>query len=192
MHADGDRLSFQASGSPSAGTVQIVDANAADTKAVARFTPPAGFNGTATFAYTARDSRGLTSKPATVTVTVGSAATGGTGGTGGTTGGGTTGGGTTTVKATVRLKPSFRLVHSGARTFLAVKGTLPKSQAGRLVRVQRKSGRKITTIGAVRVAKTGRFARAIPVHAHALSVRASLGSNARTKAARSSFRRVTG
>lgn len=187
--ATAGRLSFQASGSPSAGTVQIVDANAADTKAVVRFTPPAGFNGTATFAYTARDSRGLTSKPATVTVTVGSAATGGTGG---TTGGGTTGGGTTTVKATVKLKPSFRLVHSGAKTFLAVKGTLPKSQAGRLVRVQRKSGRKITTIGAVRVARTGRFARAIPVHAHALSVRASLGSTASTKAALSSFRRVTG
>ena len=42
------------------------------------------------------------------------------------------------------------------------------------------------------MAKTGRFAKTIRVHASTLSVRASLGSNASTKAALSSFRRVTG
>lgn len=184
------KLTFQVSSAPDVGTVQIVD-TASDLSAVARYTPPAGFNGVATFAYTATDSRGLTSRPATVTVTVGTGVTAGTGGgTGdGSTGGGTTGGAT---KLTVKLKPSFRLLHSGSRTFLAVKGTLPRSQAGRLVRVQRKLGRKITTIGLVRVAKTGRFSRSIRVHAGTLSVRAALGSNASTKAATSAFRRVTG
>jgi Lysyl oxidase/Bacterial Ig domain len=43
------------------------------------YTPPAGFTGTATFTYTGSDSRGLTSKPATVTVKVAA-------GSGGTTG----------------------------------------------------------------------------------------------------------
>jgi len=43
------------------------------------YTPPAGFSGTATFTYTGADSRGLTSKPATVTVKVG-AGSGGTSG----------------------------------------------------------------------------------------------------------------
>jgi hypothetical protein len=35
-----------------------------------RYTPPRGFRGTATFSYTATDSRGLTSAPARVTVAV--------------------------------------------------------------------------------------------------------------------------
>ena len=182
------KLSFQLSSAPSAGTVQIVD-SASDLSAVARYTPPAGFNGVVTFAYTATDSRGLTSRPATVTVTVGSGTSGGGASGGGTTGGGTTGGG---AKATVTLKPSFRLVRSGARTFLAVRGTLPRTQAGRLVRIQRKIGKRITTIGVVRVAKTGRFSRTIRVHVGTLSVRASLGSSAHTKAAVSAFRRISG
>jgi hypothetical protein len=66
--ATAGRLTF-AAGAPSAGAVQLIDA-APDLAAVARFTPPAGFTGSATFTYTATDSRGLRSAPATVTVTV--------------------------------------------------------------------------------------------------------------------------
>ena len=173
------RLTFQA-GAASAGTVQIIDTTA-DTKAVARYTPPAGLNGTGTFTYTAKDSRGLTSKPATVTVTVGTV-----------TGGGTTGGGTTGAapKTSITLKPSFRLLHRRGATYLSVKGALPRSQAGRLVRVQRKLGRKVRTIATVRVATTGRFSRLLRVHASSLSVRASLGSTPTTNPAVSPFRRV--
>jgi len=47
------------------------------TGATVRYTPPAGFSGTATFTYTGTDSRGLTSKAATVTVQVGSGGGGG-------------------------------------------------------------------------------------------------------------------
>ncbi len=50
------------------------------TGATVRYTPPAGFNGTATFTYSGTDSRGLTSKPATVTITVGTGGSGGGGG----------------------------------------------------------------------------------------------------------------
>jgi hypothetical protein len=63
------------------------------TGATVRYTPPAGYNGVATFTYTGTDSRGLTSKPATVTITVGTGVAGG-GGTSGGGGGGTTGGAT--------------------------------------------------------------------------------------------------
>jgi hypothetical protein len=66
--ATAGRLTF-ATGSPSAGTVQLIDATP-DLAAVARFTPPPGFSGPATFTYTATDSRGLRSRAATVTVTV--------------------------------------------------------------------------------------------------------------------------
>lgn len=180
--ATAGQLTFQASGSPSAGSVQFTDATA-DLAAVARFTPPAGFTGTATFAYTTTDSRGLRSKPATVTVTVGSTTTtppppGG---------GGTTG----TGKATVKLAPTFRLVRTGGATFLKMTGTLPRTQAGRLVRVQRKANGRITIIGSVRVAKNGRFSRMIRVRTATVSVRASLGSSATTKAATSPFRRIS-
>jgi hypothetical protein len=50
------------------------------TGATVRYTPPAGFSGTATLTYTGTDSRGLTSKAATVTVQVGSGGGGGGGG----------------------------------------------------------------------------------------------------------------
>jgi hypothetical protein len=84
---------------PSAGQVSR-------TGATVRYTPPAGFTGVATFTYTGTDSRGLTSKPATVTITVtqggtgGGGTGGGTGGTGGTGGGATPGGGTGTSTGT--------------------------------------------------------------------------------------------
>ena len=178
------KLSFQTA----SANVVVVDTVTTDAKAVLRYTPPAGFTGTATLAYTATDSRGLKSKPANVTVTVT--------GTGAPTGGGTgtPGGGTTTppaTKATVTLKPAFRLVRSGGKTFLKVTGALPRTQAGRLVRVQRKSGKRISTLGTVRVAKTGRFSRMILVHSSSLSVRAALASSATTKAAASAFRRIS-
>ncbi len=51
---------------PASGTVALTGARA-------RYTPPRGFQGTATFTYTATDSRGLTSAPARVTVQVGQA-----------------------------------------------------------------------------------------------------------------------
>ncbi len=51
--------------------------SATRTGATVRYTPPPGFNGTASFTYTGTDSRGLTSKPATVTIQVGSGTGGG-------------------------------------------------------------------------------------------------------------------
>ena len=179
------RLTFQAVGSPSAGSVQITDATP-DLAAVARFTPPAGFTGTATFTYATKDTRGLTSAPATVTIAVGTTATPPPPG-GGTGGPGPTG----TAKATVTLKPAFRIVRRGGTTFLKVSGTLPTSQAGRLVRVQRKAKSRITTIGTVRVTKAGRFSRLIRVGTPVISVRTTLGSSATTRAATSPFRRIS-
>jgi hypothetical protein len=180
--ATAGRLTFQAVGAPSAGSLQITDGTP-DLAATARFTPPAGFSGTATFSYTTRDSRGLTSAPATVTVTVGTATT--------PPPGGGSGGPTGTPKATVTLKPAFDIVSRGGKRFLKVSGTLPKSQAGRLVRVQRKAKNRITTIGTVRVAKTGRYTRLIRVGTPVVSVRAALGSSATTRAATSPFRRIS-
>lgn len=189
------KLTFQIASQPAAGSgsVQIVDSTS-DQAAVARYTAPANFVGTATFTYVTTDSRGLTSNPATVTVSVNPTA--GTPPSGGGTGTPGTGGGTGTTptgtaKATVKLKPAFQLLHSGGKVFLKVSGTLPKAQAGRLVRVQRKVGKRITTIGGIRVARTGRYSRRIRVHAATLSVRTSLGSSASTKAALSVFRRIT-
>lgn len=54
--------------------------------AVATYTPPAGFSGTATFTFTGTDSRGLAGAPATVTVRVGAAGGGGAGGAAGARG----------------------------------------------------------------------------------------------------------
>lgn len=196
--ATAGRLTFAAAAAPTAGSVQYVDA-AADLTAVARYTPPAGFTGTATFSYVTRDSRGLTSNPAAVKVTVGATAatppSGGGTGTPATPGGTGAGAGglspAGTAKATVKLNPAFRLVRSGGRIFLKVSGTLPKAQAGRLVRVQRKLGKRIVTIGGIRVARTGRFSRVLRVHGATLTVRATLGSSASTKAASSVFRRLS-
>ena len=88
------------------------------------------------------------------------------------------------------LKPSFRLIRRGGAAFLQVRGALPRSQAGRLVRIQRKAGRRVTLVGTVRVAKTGRFQRLIRVGRTPITVRAVLGSSASTKAATSAFRRI--
>jgi hypothetical protein len=192
------KLTFAAATAPTAGSVTYVDA-AGDLVAVARYTPPAGFTGTASFSYVTRDSRGLTSAPAVVRVTVGAAAAtppagGGTGTTTPPAGAGAGAVGVPpagTAKATVRLTPAFRLVRSGGKIFLKVTGTLPKAQAGRLVRVQRKFGKRIVTIGGVRVARTGRFSRLIRVHVTTLSVRTTLASSASTAAAASVFRRIS-
>jgi hypothetical protein len=99
-----------ATGSVASWTVSAPTAGQVSrTGATVRYTPPAGYNGVATFTYTGTDSRGLTSKPATVTITVtqggtgGGGTGGGTGGTGGTGdagGGATTGGGTGTSTGT--------------------------------------------------------------------------------------------
>ncbi len=58
---DGDRLTVTAVGTPSSGTATIVSNQV-------RYTPPAGFSGSATFVYTASD--GLATDTATVTVSV--------------------------------------------------------------------------------------------------------------------------
>ncbi len=62
------------------------------------YTPPAGFTGTATFTYTGADSRGLTSKPAAVTVKVGTGS------------GGTTAAGHTAKKGRIRLSARQMLI----------------------------------------------------------------------------------
>ncbi len=68
MDVDGDALTFAVSTPPIAAQGAVVL-----TGAQARFTPAAGFSGTATFAFTASDGQ-LTSAPATVSIVVGGAA----------------------------------------------------------------------------------------------------------------------
>jgi hypothetical protein len=64
---DGDALSIEVQGAHASATFQIVGNRL-------RVTPAAGFGGTLTFAYRARDSRGGYSPPANVTVEVGAIA----------------------------------------------------------------------------------------------------------------------
>jgi lysyl oxidase/Big-like domain-containing protein len=61
-------LGFVVSRNPANGTAAVV--GGAGTAATIRYTPRAGFSGTDSFSFTTADSRGLTSAPATVTVTV--------------------------------------------------------------------------------------------------------------------------
>ncbi len=79
------------------------------TGATVRYTPPAGFTGTATFTYRGTDSRGLSSKAATVTITVAPDGGGSGGGAGGGSGaggaGGGTGGGGGVTNTITRIKP---------------------------------------------------------------------------------------
>jgi hypothetical protein len=66
-HASTGQATFTVTGA-TGGTAAIVDPSG--TAATLRFTPAPGFSGTATVRYTATDSRGLTSPPATATITV--------------------------------------------------------------------------------------------------------------------------
>ena len=143
------------------------------------YTAAAGFTGTDSFTFTATDSRGLQSPPATVTVTV--AAAGGSGGGGG--------GGTTPVtKITLKLKPSFSVVKRGSKTFLKVTGSLPASQTGRVVKIQRKVGKKVTTIGTVKVGKNGRFTKLVRVTTATIRVRTTIAASASATGSTSAFK----
>jgi hypothetical protein len=66
-HASATEATFTVTGA-AGGTATIVDPSG--TTATLRFTPAPSFSGTATVRYTATDSRGLTSPPATATITV--------------------------------------------------------------------------------------------------------------------------
>ena len=145
------------------------------------YTAKAGFTGTDQFTFTATDSRGLRSTPATVTVTVnGAGATGGTGG--------TTGGGTVATRVTIKLKPAFSVVTRGNKRFLRVTGTLPTSQAGRVVKIQRKVGKRVKTIGTAKVAANGRYTKLVRVTTAKVTVRVTIAASATATGSTTVFR----
>ncbi len=173
---------------PATGTVTFALASAAANgtatvtpAGLATYTAKAGFTGTDTFTYHATDSRGIRSAATAVTVTVKAA------------GGGTVGGGTppppgTITKITLKLKPAFSVVRRGSKTFVRVSGTLPVSQAGRTVKVQRKVGKKVTTIASIKIAKNGKFTKLVRVSTRTVSIRATIAASATAKASTSAFR----
>jgi hypothetical protein len=96
----------------------------------ATYTPPRGFSGTATFTYTGTDSRGLTSAPATVTVTVRAPAGGGS--KGGTVAGGGGGGGAAPARFTLsarQLLINQRIGQAAIRRLAAVEAKLDGTPA---------------------------------------------------------------
>jgi hypothetical protein len=95
-HASTTNVTFAVTGA-TGGTAAIT--SQAGLGATLRFTPASGFSGTATVQYTATDSRGLTSPPATATVTVTPPPGGGT----------AEGGGRTTTSTAGHPKPHFTL-----------------------------------------------------------------------------------
>jgi hypothetical protein len=144
----------------------------------ATYTPGAGYSGPDSFSYTARDVRGLVSSPATVSVTV-AAAPGG--------------GGTpppVVKKITLKLKPGYVIQRRGGKTYLRIKGKLPKSQAGRIVIVQRKVGKKVRTLATIRIARNGVFTKLVRVSGRTITVRTRIAASSKAKAAVSPFKRV--
>lgn len=150
------------------------------------YTANSGFTGTDAFTFTATDSRGLQGT-ATVSVAVNGVAT--TPG-GGTTGGGTTGGGTTVTRLTLKLKPSYTVVRKGKKTFLRVSGKLPASQVGRSVKIQRKVGKRVSTIGSAKIARTGRYTALILVKSARVSLRVTIPASATAKGSTTAFKRL--
>lgn len=152
------------------------------------YTAAAGFTGADSFSYYAQDSRGIRSATTTVTVNVGGGAT--TPGGGGTV---TPGGGGATppvviTKITLKLKPSFAVIHQGKKNFLQISGSLPKTQAGRTIKIQRKVGRKISTLATVKIGKKGHYSKLIHVTSRTILVRATIASSKSAKASTSAFR----
>lgn len=174
--------------SPAAnGTATINPATGA-----ASYTAKAGFTGADSFTYYAQDSRGIRSKTTTVTVNVAALPTGpGTGTTPVTPG---AGGGTilpptgVVTRLTLTLKPAFSVVRRGTKVFLKVSGGLPVSQAGRTVKIQRKLGKKVSTLTTVKVGRNGRYSKLVRVTSRTVSVRATIAASATAKASTSAFR----
>ncbi|HET6692060.1 MAG TPA: lysyl oxidase family protein [Miltoncostaeaceae bacterium] len=111
----------------------------------ATYTPPRGFSGAATFTYTGTDSRGLTSAPATVTVTVRSAA-GGSSKTGRAAGGG----GSTPAKFTLsarQLLINQRIGQAAIRRLAAVQAKLDGKPAPRFPNSGKDAGAVRLTAG---------------------------------------------
>lgn len=136
-------LGFVVSRNPANGTAAVVGSSG--TTATVRYTPRAGFNGTDTFSFTTADSRGLTSAPATVTVTVaGNPPPSSTTPTTPTTPGGTTTGGASASKkaaTSTALKVSMvvpRRVALGHRGKVTIK--LSKASKGAKVSVLARHG----------------------------------------------------
>lgn len=175
-------VTYALAGGPANGTATVSPTG------LATYTARAGFTGADSFTYYAEDSRGIRSPATTVSVNVTAAPSGG--------GGGGTGGGTTTPppatinKITLKLTPAYAVVRRGSATFLRVSGTLPVSQAGRTIKIQRKVGKRITTIATVRIARNGKFTKLVRVSTRNVSVRATIAASATAKASTSTFRSV--
>jgi hypothetical protein len=152
--------------------------------ATLRFTPAPGFSGTATVTYTATDSRGLTSPPATVTIQVAPGS-----GLSNTPAGGATG---ARRKAKVRLAPRLSVVHRKGRYYVAVTGHVTASLAKRKIVVQRRVGTKrIVTMARITVGKKGGYAALVRMPSRKVTVRTFVGSTKTTKAAVSRFRTLS-
>lgn len=97
------------------------------------------------------------------------------------------------VKVTVALKPKFALVRKGGQTFLKVTGTVTKSQAGRLVILERKAGRRTVRVGVAKVTKAGRLNKMVPLRVTTgLKVRARMVGTATARPVATAFRAVGG
>jgi hypothetical protein len=171
-------LAFALAAAPANGTASVTPAG------LATYTARAGFTGADSFTYYAEDSRGIRSAATTVSVTVTAVPGGGTGGGGGTPPPGTIN------KITLKLTPAYAVVKRGNKTFLKVSGKLPVSQAGRTIKIQRKVGKKVTTLATVRIAKNGKFTKLVRVSTRTVSVRTTIAASATAKASTSKFRSV--
>lgn len=171
-------LAFALAAAPANGTASVTPAG------LATYTARAGFTGADSFTYYAEDSRGIRSAATTVSVTVTAVPGGGTGGGGGTPPPGTIN------KITLKLTPAYAVVKRGNKTFLKVSGKLPVSQAGRTIKIQRKVGKKVTTLATVRIAKNGKFTKLVRVSTRTVSVRTTIAASATAKASTSAFRSV--
>jgi hypothetical protein len=172
-------LAFALAAGPANGTATVTPAG------LATYTARAGFTGADSFTYYAEDSRGIRSPATTVSVNV-TAVPGGGGG-----GGGTTPPPPGTInKITLKLTPAYTVVKRGNKTFLKVSGKLPVSQAGRTIKIQRKVGKKVTTLSTVRIATNGKFSKLVRVSTRTVSVRTTIAASATAKASTSAFRSV--
>lgn len=87
-------------------------------------------------------------------------------------------------KSRVVLRSSFSLHRRRGVVYLRARGVVSRSQAGRKVAIQRIRGNRIVTIARAKVDRKGRFTAMVRVpRTGELSVRALIGSTARTKAA---------
>ena len=173
-------LAFALAAGPANGTATVSPAG------LATYTARAGFTGADSFTYYAEDSRGIRSAATTVSVNVTAAPGGGT-----TIPGGTTPPPPGTInKITLKLTPAYAVVRRGSTTFLKVSGKLPVGQAGRTIKIQRKVGKRVTTIATVKIGRNGKFTKLVRVSTRTVSVRATIAASATAKASTSAFRSV--